>query len=102
MMREKKNTSNPKPHNTKQKPKPTTKNTPNKARPFLSHLKVFPLQLGETCEKDYELTRVGRHERTAAKPVKVPQYGPGTFSEGGLCRRRRGGTLRRSPPLRGA
>ena len=30
------------------------------------------------------------------------QYGPGTFGEGGLRRRRRGGTLRRSPSLRGA
>ena len=34
--------------------------------------------------------------------VPLFQYGPGTFSEGGLRRRRRRGTLRRSPPLRGA
>ena len=34
--------------------------------------------------------------------VPVTQYGPRTFGEGGLRRRRRGGTLRRSPPLRGA
>ena len=37
-------------------------------------------------------------------PTKLdgPVAGPGTFGEGGLRRRRRGGTLRRSPPLRGA
>ena len=44
---------------TNHQTKTTTKNqnTTKGQRPFLPHLKVFPLYQGETCEKDCELTR---------------------------------------------
>ena len=54
------------------------------------------------CENCKSLVEVNLMSTEVTALLSSTQYGPGTFSEGGLRRRRRGGTLRRSPPLRGA